>query len=153
MAASVVHLGCFHPCNLSELVQRTQVQTESRGFYLPYSPEKFSKFRCENTCFVFSKKSSKFQFSLCCSQLVYTCSKYGVVQTLFKTFPKRIFFPFSIHKWHIIVQTNRQNKTSIQIFQSFLTNEAPLVLIFFRGLHITYKTYNLSVKRENYQLD
>ena len=72
-----------------------------------------------------------------------------------KTKQKRIyFFSFSIYKWHIIVQTNRQNKTSIQIFQTFLTNKAPLALIFFRGLHITCKTYyNLSIKGENYQLD
>ena len=48
---------------------------------------------------------------------------------------------------------NQQNKTSIQIFQSFLTNEGPLALIFFRGLHIISKTYNLSIKGENYQLD
>ena len=48
---------------------------------------------------------------------------------------------------------NQQNKTSIQIFQSFLTNEGPLALIFFWGLHIISKTYNLSIKGENYQLD
>ena len=48
---------------------------------------------------------------------------------------------------------NQQNKTSIQIFQSFLKNKAPLALIFFRGLHISSKTYNLSIKGENYQLD
>ena len=59
------------------------------------------------------------------------------------------FSSFSIHKWQIIVQTNRQNKTSIQIFRIFLTNKAPLVLTFFRGLHVTCKTYyNLSIKGE-----
>ena len=64
------------------------------------------------------------------------------------------FSSFSIQKWQIIVQTNRQNKTSIQIFRIFLTNKAPLVLIFFQGLHITCKTYyNLSIKGENYQLN
>ena len=31
-------------CNLGELVQQTQAQTGSRGFYLTYSLEKFSKF-------------------------------------------------------------------------------------------------------------
>ena len=51
-------------CNLDELVQRAQVQTVSRGFYLSYSSEKFSKFRPENTCFVFRKKSLKFLFFL-----------------------------------------------------------------------------------------
>ena len=45
-----------------DLVLRTQVQAGSRGYYLPYSPEKFSKFWIENTCFVFSKKSSEFLF-------------------------------------------------------------------------------------------
>ena len=35
---------------------------------------------------------------------------------------------------------------------SILTNEAPLALVFFQGLHITCKTYcNLSIKGENYQ--
>ena len=60
MAASGVHLGRFHRCNLGELVWRTQLQTGSRGLHLPYSPEKFSKCRCENTCFVISKKYSEF---------------------------------------------------------------------------------------------
>ena len=41
-----------------------QVQTGRQGFYLPYSPEKLSKFRRENTCFVFSKKSSEVLFFL-----------------------------------------------------------------------------------------
>ena len=31
-------------CNLGELVKQTQAQTGSRGFYLTYSLEKFSKF-------------------------------------------------------------------------------------------------------------
>ena len=67
---------------------------------------------------------------------------------LFKVWLKRsqdrYFFSFSIHKWYIIVQTN----------QIFLTNKVSLVLIFFRGLHITCETYyNLSIKGENYQLD
>ena len=39
------------------------------------------------------------------------------------------FFSFSIHKGHIIVQTNRHNKTSIQI----CSYRAPIALIFFPG--------------------
>ena len=50
-------------CNLGKLVQQTQVQTGSQGFNLPYSPERFSKFQAENTCFVFSK-SLEFLFFL-----------------------------------------------------------------------------------------
>ena len=50
--------------NLDELFYWTQVQNGSRGFYLPYFPKKFSKFRAENTCCVFSKKSSEFLFFL-----------------------------------------------------------------------------------------
>ena len=84
-------------CNLGELVQQTQVQTGSRGFYLPSSPE-FSKFRAENTCFVFSNLRS-FYFSLFCAQ------------NLVKTFSKwKYIFSFSILKWHVNVQTNRNNK-------------------------------------------
>ena len=48
--------------NLGELVYWTQVQNESRGFYLPYFPKTFSKVWAENTCCVFSKKSSEFLF-------------------------------------------------------------------------------------------
>ena len=50
--------------NLGELVYWTQVQNESRGFYLPYFPKTFSKVWAENTCCVFSKKSSEFLFFL-----------------------------------------------------------------------------------------
>ena len=63
--------------NLGELVQRTQVQNGSRGFYLPYFPKKFSKFRAENTCCVFSKKSSEFLFFLILFSAGITCSKFG----------------------------------------------------------------------------
>ena len=68
---------------------------------------------------LFSARSLRsFYFSSFRSQLIYTCSKHGVVQKLIKKFPKRIYiFSFSIHKWYTIVQTNRNNKTSIQIFQ------------------------------------
>ena len=53
-------------------------------------------------------------------------SWYILVQSmeLFKVCLKhsqnRYFFSFSIHKRHIIVQTNRQNKTSIKFFKVFL---------------------------------
>ena len=75
-----------------------------------------------------AKSLQSFYISLFCSQLVYTCLKHGVVRILVKSFPKLIYIlPLSVHKWHIIVQTNRNNKTSI------LTNKATLALIFSRG--------------------
>ena len=63
--------------NLGELVQRTQVQNGSRGFYLPCFQKRFSKFWAENTCCVFSKKSSEFLFFLILFSAGITCSKFG----------------------------------------------------------------------------
>ena len=130
------------------------------------------KFKLEAEDFSFHVLKKIFQISvwkylLCVQQKVFrvflflfvVLSWYILVQSmkLYKVWLKRsengYFFCFSIHKWHIIVQTYRQNKSSIQIFQSFLTNKAPLALFFSQGLHITYKTYNLSIKGENYQLE
>ena len=52
---------------------------------------------------------------------VWSFSKFGY------NVPKTdTFFSFSVHKWYKIVQTNRHNKTSIQIFRIFPTNKAPL---------------------------
>ena len=42
------------------VVRATEIRRMVICLYLPYSPEKFSNFRRENTCFVFSKKSSEF---------------------------------------------------------------------------------------------
>ena len=147
MAASVVHLGRFLHCNLGEQAYRIQVQTGSQGFYLPYSPEKFSKYRCENIYFVIRKKYSEFLFFL-------KLLSAGI--HFFKAWLKRsqreYIFSFSILMCHVIVQTNRKNELFFKA--NILTNKAPLVLIFFRGLHITWITYyNLSIKEENYQLD
>ena len=71
---NVLALGIF---NLGELVQWTQVQNVSRGLYLPYFPKKFSKFCAENTCCVFSKKSSEFIFFLILTSAGIACSKFG----------------------------------------------------------------------------
>ena len=74
---------------------RFKLEAKDFMFQIPNSPEKFCKFQRANTCFVFNKKSSGFYFSLFHSQLVYTCSKHGLVQSLVKTFPKWIYFFFS----------------------------------------------------------
>ena len=42
-----------------------------KPFYPPYSPEKFSKFQSENTCFAVSKKSSEFFFLILFSAGIY----------------------------------------------------------------------------------
>ena len=95
-------------CNLGELVLRTQVQTGSQGFYLPYIPDKFSKFRPEKTYFVFSEKSSEFLFFL----ILFSAGIYLLKVWLKGSQNGYIFFSFSILKWHIhiTVQTNRNDK-------------------------------------------
>ena len=72
---------------------------------------------------------------------------------IIKTVPKwKYFFPFSICKWHIIVQINRNNKLFLKDEHSY--KQSSFGVIFFQGLHITCKTYyNLSIKAENYLLD
>ena len=83
-------------------------------------------------CFVFSKKSSEFLFLL---------DLFSAGIYLLKDWLKR-----SQNR------TNRKNKLLFRDENSYKL--APLVLIFFRVLHITCKTYyNLSIKAENYQLD
>ena len=89
--------------NLGELVYWTQVQNESRGFYLPYFPKTFSKVWAENTCCVFSKKSSEFLFFL----ILFSAGIYLLKDWLKRSQNGNTFFLF---KWHIIVQTNRNNK-------------------------------------------
>ena len=127
---------------------------EAEDFIFHILQRKFPNFGVKILALSSAKSLRNFYFSLFRSQLVYTCSKYEVVQSLVKPFPKLIFFSFSIHKRHIIVQTKRQKKTIIQIFQIFLMSKAPLALIFYQGLHITRKIYcNLSIKGKNYQLD
>ena len=93
-------------CNLDELVQRAQVQTVSRRFYLPYSSEKFFKFRPENTCFVFSKKSLKYLFFL----ILFSAGIYLLKVWLKHSQNGNNLFLFFVLKWHIIVQINRNNR-------------------------------------------
>ena len=131
---------------------RHRFKLEAEDFIFRILQRFFPNFGMKIPALCSAKCLQTFYFSLFGSQLVYTCSKYEVVKSLVKKF--LYFFSFSIHKWHIIVQTNWHNKGSIKIFQIFLTNKAPLALTFFRGQHITCKTYyNLSIKVENYQLD
>ena len=62
----------------------------------------------------------------------FVLSWYILAQRLHKTFQKwKYFFSFSILKWHIIVQTNRNNKLFFETRRD--TNKAPLMLIFFPG--------------------
>ena len=109
--------------------------------------------------FTFSREVfqiSAWKYLLCVQQEVFrvfifpyfVLSWYILAQRLVKTFPKwKYFFSFSILKWHIIVQTNRNNKLFFK--EEHSSNKAP-----FWGLHITCETYyNLSLKAENYQLD
>ena len=56
-ARLLVHHGRFHR------LAGTGSDWKPR-IYLPYSPDKFSKFRRDSTCFVFSKKFSEFLFFL-----------------------------------------------------------------------------------------
>ena len=64
-----------------------------------------------------------------------------------------IFFSFSILKWHIIVQTNRNTKLFFKDKHSYKLSSFG-DNFFSGGLHIICNTYyNLSIKSENYQLD
>ena len=95
----LVHLGRFHHCNLASW---TQAQTGRRGFYLPCSPDKFSKYRHENACFILSKKSSEFLFFF-----ILFSAGIHFFKVWFKRSQNRYIFSFSILKWHVIVETNR----------------------------------------------
>ena len=100
----------------------------------PYSPERFSKFWIENTCFVFSKKSSGFLFFF----ILLSAGIYLLKDWLKRSQNGNTFFLFvfssGIELFKLIEKTSYFSKTSI------LTNKAPLLLIFFWGLLITYKT-------------
>ena len=133
---------------------RTHVQIGSWGLYLPYHLKKLSKLWLENTGFVFSKKSSELLFFL----IFFSAGIYFLKVWLKRSQNVYIFFFFhsqgayncsSQGSLKLIKTTSSFSKASIP------TNKAHLMLIFFQGLHIsTCKTYyNLSIKRENYQLD
>ena len=111
----------FRICNLGKLAQ-----TGRWGFYLPYSPEKFSKFWPKNTCFMFSKVFEIFVFPYLAP------SWYILAQSLLKTFPKwkHVFlFLFSSCIWlfKVIETISYFSKRSI------LTNKGPLVLFSYEG--------------------
>ena len=132
---------------------RHKFKLEAKDFIFHILQINFPNFGVKMLVLCSAKSLWSFYFPLFCCQLVCTCSKYEVVQSLVKTFPKQIFFCFYSQVAYNC-SNYKQNKTSIQIFQILLTNKAPLALIFFRELHITCKTYyNLSIKGKNYKLD
>ena len=65
----------------------------------------FPNFSMKRLVLYSAKSLQSFDFSLFCFQLVYTCSKFGL-----KNLKTDIFCSFPVLKWHIIVQTNRNNK-------------------------------------------
>ena len=90
---------------------------------------------------MFSKKSSEFLFCL----ILFSAGIYLLKDWLKRSHNGNIIFLFlsssCIELFRLIETASYFSKTSI------LTNKAPLVLIFFRGLHITCRTYyNLSIK-------
>ena len=132
---------------------RHRFKLEAKDFMFFNLQRNFQDFSKKILVLCSAKSLWSFYFPLFCCQLVCTCSKYEVVQSLVKTFPKQIFFCFYSQVAYNC-SNYKQNKTSIQNFQILLTNKAPLALIFFRELHITCKTYyNLSIKGKNYKLD
>ena len=126
-----LHLGCFYHCNLGKFVQRTQIQIGNSIF----SRETFQT--GAKILILFSAESlQSFYFSLFCSPVVCTCSKFA------ENVPKTdIYFSFFITRWHIIVQTNRNNKLFFEDKYSCKYCEASLQLFFFRELRIISKTY------------
>ena len=46
------------------IIRATEIRRMEIHLYLPYSPEKFSQFTRESTCFLFSIKSAEFLFVL-----------------------------------------------------------------------------------------
>ena len=122
------------------------------------------RFKLESKDFIFhilQRNFSNFGMKIGVQQKVFRAfifpyfvlSWYILVQSLVERFPKRIYiflflFSSGIYLFKLIKTTGSFSKATI------LTNKDHLVLFFFRGLHITCKSYyNLSIKRENYQLD
>ena len=85
----LLRLGRFHHCNLGGFVWWTQVQIGSQRFYFPCSLNKLAKRRRENTCFVFSKKSSDFLFFF----ILFSFAVY-LFKVWLKIFQKQIHFFF-----------------------------------------------------------
>ena len=73
---------------------RHKLKLEAEDFIFHFLQRNFLNFSVKILALCSEKSLQSFYFFLSCSQLVYTCSKYGVVQSLFKTFPKQILFFF-----------------------------------------------------------
>ena len=67
---------------------------EAKDFIFRVLQRNFPNFGVKILALCSAKSLWSFYFSLFCSKLVYTCSKYGVVQSLVKAFPKWIFIFF-----------------------------------------------------------
>ena len=121
------------------------------------------RFKLESKDFIFhilQRNFSNFGMKIGVQQKVFRAfifpyfvlSWYILVQSLVERFPKRIYiflflFSSGIYLFKLIKTTGSFSKASI------LINKNHLVGVFW-GLHITCKCYhNLSIKRENYQLD
>ena len=63
---------------------------EAENFTFHILQKNFPNFGMKILFLCSARSLRSFYFSLFCSQLIYTCSKHGVVQTLVKTSPKRI---------------------------------------------------------------
>ena len=63
-------------CNLGKLVQQTQVQTGAKALIFHILQRGFPNFKLK-ILVLCSASLWSFYFSLFCSQLVYTCSKFG----------------------------------------------------------------------------
>ena len=67
---------------------------EAKDFFFHIIQRNFANFGVKILVLCSIKSLWSFYFSLFHSQLIYTCSKNGVVQSLVKTFPKRIYIYF-----------------------------------------------------------
>ena len=73
---------------------RHRFKLEAEDFISHILQRNFPNFSMKILALCLAKSLRSFYFSLFRSQLVYTCSKYGIVQSLVKTFLKHIFFLF-----------------------------------------------------------
>ena len=105
------------------------------------------------------KETLSWKFFFCVQQKVFRAFVFSclvlswyILISLIKMFPKWVyFFSFSILKWHILDQANRNKLFFIGEYSYKLSSFG---VFFFWGLHITCKAYyKLSIKREKYQLD
>ena len=73
---------------------RHRFKLEDKDFIFHILQRNFANFGVKILALCSPKSLRSFYFSLFRSQLVYTCSMHGVVQSLVKTFPKRIYIFF-----------------------------------------------------------